>query len=234
MENLEKVWGISVRHGQIKLLCFYNVLCSSVAAENLLRTPESPTSPDCSGLGTVPKSPRLDSVFLYYRTSWWLGLWWPCECVRTWTQDAAWLTETPKARVFTRQDYFSPGWLSLHCMIRWLLSLIFKLSVSLYLTDRPVEEMTCSVKAQKLAANSIPVICDHWVDFSESFSILIFGFLGSEQTIIIMVKMIINCFLACLYEGDIWLILHYSLCPMSQWQLNALQQIVRPFRSSVF
>lgn len=187
----KKNWGISLRHGQEKLLCLCNVLCSSVAAENLLRTSRSPTSVDCSGSGSVPKCLRLDSVLLHYRTGWWLGLCQPSGGMRTRTQDSAWLTETPKARVFIRQDYFSPVWLSLHCMIRWL-SLIVKLSVSLSHRDRPVEEMTCSVKGQKLAANPIPVICDHWIEFSDSFSILIFAFLGCEQTTIIMVKMIIN------------------------------------------
>lgn len=118
MENLNN-WGISSRHGQEQLLCFYYVLCSSVGAENFLGTSESPPSPDCSGSGAVPKCPMLGSVSLCHRTRWWLDLCQPCESVRTWTQDAAWLTEKPKARVFTGQDYFSPVWLSLHCMIRW-------------------------------------------------------------------------------------------------------------------
>lgn len=177
--------------------CFVSTMCCSL--QWLLRTPGSP---DCSGLGALPKFPRLGSVSLCCRTKW-LGLCQPCEGVRTWTHDAALLTGTPKARMFTGQDCFIPVWLSLHYMIRWPFSSYFS-TFSFTLPYRQTSwrnDLYFSVKAGKIAANSIPVICDDWVEVSDSFSILIFGFLGCGDS---MVKVIINCFFFPAYMNELF------------------------------
>lgn len=116
-QNCLKNQGISSRHGQEQPLRFCYVLCSSVAAEDLL-----------SLLFPLPRQPGHSGQCLSSLSSCWcpgfIGhggvqvIPEPCEPCKNPHQRAAWLTTTLNARVFDGQGYFGPVWLSLHSKIR--------------------------------------------------------------------------------------------------------------------